>query len=87
MAGYTGFSVGMVSDSVVYIPLFYLVTCGQRKVKPFGKNWHRLISNTGQKPMLNSDLFAQKQEEWKQRERNDGQMLKDLQKYQKEFST
>eukprot|EP00276_Gloeochaete_wittrockiana_P018121 CAMPEP_0184338138 /NCGR_PEP_ID=MMETSP1089-20130417/6667_1 /TAXON_ID=38269 ORGANISM="Gloeochaete wittrockiana, Strain SAG46.84" /NCGR_SAMPLE_ID=MMETSP1089 /ASSEMBLY_ACC=CAM_ASM_000445 /LENGTH=539 /DNA_ID=CAMNT_0026664451 /DNA_START=21 /DNA_END=1640 /DNA_ORIENTATION=- len=47
MAGYTGFSTGLVNSRVVYIPLKEIVSLPSR-VDPSGHMWQRLITSTGQ---------------------------------------
>jgi 6-phosphofructokinase len=39
MAGYTGFSVGLVNNRVVYIPIPRLVATSPRVMDPMGKNY------------------------------------------------
>ncbi|GAB5356180.1 hypothetical protein AAMO2058_000268900 [Amorphochlora amoebiformis] len=48
MAGYTGFSAGMVSTNYVYIPIQQVIEAGPRKVDPQGQMWYRLITSTQQ---------------------------------------
>lgn len=48
MAGFTGFSVGLVNNQVVYIPIPQLVAASPRQLDPHGETWQRVISMTGQ---------------------------------------
>uniref|UniRef100_A0A7S0T0J5 Phosphofructokinase domain-containing protein n=1 Tax=Mantoniella antarctica TaxID=81844 RepID=A0A7S0T0J5_9CHLO len=46
-AGFTGISVGMVNTHAVFLPIERLIE-KERLVDPDGKNWHRLLTATGQ---------------------------------------
>lgn len=48
MAGYTGFSVGLVSNRTVYIPIPTLVATSPRSMNPHGRTWERVLGLTGQ---------------------------------------
>jgi len=48
MAGFTGFSVGMVNNHNVLIPIPALVAKSPRKLAPTGRTWGRVLSITGQ---------------------------------------
>mmetsp|Transcript_15521 Transcript_15521/g.15093 ORF Transcript_15521/g.15093 Transcript_15521/m.15093 type:complete len:106 (+) Transcript_15521:1358-1675(+) len=55
MAGYTGFSVGMVRDTVTFIPVKTLKERGMNRVDMEDRQWLRLMSLCNQSPMLNTD--------------------------------
>jgi 6-phosphofructokinase 1 len=46
MAGYTAFSVGLVNNRVVYIPISKLVATSPRVMDPEGRTWERVLSMT-----------------------------------------
>ena len=46
MAGYTGFSVGLCNNKMVYIPIPYLVATSPRSMNPFGRTWERVLGVT-----------------------------------------
>ena len=48
MAGYTAFSVGLVNNRVVYIPILRLVATSPRVMDPKGRTWERVLSMTRQ---------------------------------------
>jgi 6-phosphofructokinase 1 len=48
MAGYTGFSVGLVNNNVVYLPIPQLVASSPRQMSPCGTTWERVLAMTGQ---------------------------------------
>eukprot|EP00746_Dinoflagellata_sp_MGD_P142503 gnl/MRDRNA2_/MRDRNA2_75462_c0_seq1.p1 gnl/MRDRNA2_/MRDRNA2_75462_c0~~gnl/MRDRNA2_/MRDRNA2_75462_c0_seq1.p1 ORF type:complete len:546 (-),score=93.55 gnl/MRDRNA2_/MRDRNA2_75462_c0_seq1:36-1673(-) len=48
MAGYTGFTVGMVNAHTVMIPIPLLVRDSPRTMNPKGRTWERVLMNTGQ---------------------------------------
>ena len=48
MAGLTGFSVGMVNNRTVYIPIPQLVATSPRSMDPRGPIWDRIRAMTGQ---------------------------------------
>ena len=49
-AGYTGFSVGLVNNRVVYIPIPRLVATSPRIMDPSGRTWERVRNVTRQPP-------------------------------------
>jgi 6-phosphofructokinase 1 len=48
MAGFTGFSVGLVNNKVVYIPIPQLVATSPRTLDPYGTIWEKIVAMTGQ---------------------------------------
>lgn len=46
MAGYTGFSVGLCNNKMVFLPIPYLVATSPRSMNPFGRTWERLLGVT-----------------------------------------
>lgn len=48
MAGYTSFSVGLVNNRVVLIPITRLVATSPRVMNPTGRTWERVLSITRQ---------------------------------------
>lgn len=48
MAGSTGFSVGMINNRVVYIPIPLLVATSPRYLNPKGDIWEQVLAMTGQ---------------------------------------
>ena len=48
MAGYTAFSVGLVNNRVVYIPITRLVATSPRVMDPHGRTWERVLAMTRQ---------------------------------------
>jgi 6-phosphofructokinase 1 len=48
MAGYTGFSVGLVNHRIVYLPIPLLVATSPRNLRPDGQIWERVLAMTGQ---------------------------------------
>ena len=48
MAGYTAFSVGLVNNRVVYIPIPRLVATSPRVMDPKGRTWERVLAVTRQ---------------------------------------
>lgn len=48
MAGYTAFSVGLVNNRVVYIPITRLVATSPRMMDPRGRTWERILAMTRQ---------------------------------------
>ena len=54
MAGYTGFSVGIVRNSLVFIPVKTLVEAGVNQVSLLDRTWLRLMALCRQKSMINS---------------------------------
>ncbi|KAK4756940.1 hypothetical protein SAY87_007067 [Trapa incisa] len=63
MAGYTGFTVGLVNGRHTYIP-FYRITEKQNKVVITDRMWARLLSSTNQPSFLSpKDVVEDKKEE------------------------
>ena len=58
MAGYTDFSVGLVRDEPVMIPIDILVEAGSKKMKRKDYDWQRLISSTGQRNFLSPENYV-----------------------------
>lgn len=48
MAGLTGFSVGLVNNHLVYLPIPQLVATSPRSMNPNGQTWERILAMTGQ---------------------------------------
>lgn len=48
MAGYTSFSVGLINNRVVLIPIPRLVATSPRVMDPTGRTWERVLSITRQ---------------------------------------
>ena len=48
MAGFTGFSVGLVNNKMVMLPIPHLVATSPRHMDPFGRTWERIIAQTRQ---------------------------------------
>ena len=48
MAGYTGFSVGLVNNQCCYLPIPQLVATSPRNMDPYGLTWERVLAMTGQ---------------------------------------
>ena len=48
MAGYTGFSVGLVNNQCCYLPIPQLVATSPRSMDPYGQMWERVLGMTGQ---------------------------------------
>lgn len=48
MAGYTAFTVGLVNNRVVYIPIPRVVATSPRIMDPTGRTWERILSMTRQ---------------------------------------
>lgn len=61
MAGYTGFSVGHISNRTAYIPVKEIVASKRRLVWS-ERAWQRLISGTGQPMFRNPDLVKEENE-------------------------
>lgn len=58
MTGYTDFSVGLVRDEPVMIPIDILVEAGSKKMKRKDYDWQRLISSTGQRNFLSPENYV-----------------------------
>jgi 6-phosphofructokinase 1 len=52
MAGYTGFSVGLVNNQMCYLPIPQLVATSPRGMDPQGSMWERVLEMTGQPNVL-----------------------------------
>lgn len=48
MAGYTGFTTGLVNNRLVYIPIPRIVATSPRVMDPVGRTWERVLSMTRQ---------------------------------------
>jgi 6-phosphofructokinase 1 len=48
MAGFTGFTVGLVNNRVVYIPIPLVVASSPRSMNASGRTWGRVLSLTRQ---------------------------------------
>ena len=48
MAGFTGFSVGLYNNRMVYLPMQLIVANSPRVMNPLGRTWERVVSVTGQ---------------------------------------
>lgn len=55
MAGYTGFSVGVVRNSVTFIPITTLIKAGVNRISMYDRMWQRLMSQNRQVPMVNQE--------------------------------
>lgn len=55
MAGYTDFSVGLIRNYPVMIPLNLLIAQSSRMLKRNGFDWLRLIQSTGQPSFLSRE--------------------------------
>lgn len=55
MAGYTGFSVGVVRNSVSFIPITTLIKAGVNRISMYDRMWQRLMSQNRQVPMVNQE--------------------------------
>jgi len=62
MAGFTGFSTGLVNNRVVYLPIPLLVSTSPRSLNPNGQTWERILAMTGQ-PNTVGDEEDNKEEE------------------------
>jgi 6-phosphofructokinase 1 len=58
MAGFTGFTVGLVNNRVVYIPIPLVVASSPRSMNACGRTWGRVISLTRQPKHLFSKEAA-----------------------------
>ena len=58
MSGFTDFSVGLVRDEPVMIPVDILVEAGSRRMKRRDYEWQRLIQATGQWNFLDPENYA-----------------------------
>ena len=48
MAGYTGFSVGLCNNRMVFLPIPILVATSPRSMNPQGRTWERILAQTRQ---------------------------------------
>ena len=48
MAGFTGFSVGLCNNRMVFLPIPELVATSPRSMNPHGRTWERILSLTRQ---------------------------------------
>jgi len=48
MTGYTGFSVGLVNNKMVMLPIPQLVATSPREMRDTGRTWERVLGTTGQ---------------------------------------
>lgn len=62
MAGYTGFSVGIVRNTVAFIPITTLIKAGVNRVSMLERMWQRLMAMNRQTPMVNQG-FEEKAKE------------------------
>lgn len=58
MSGYTDFSVGLVRDEPVMIPINILVEAGSKRMKRKDYEWQRVISSTGQSNFLSPENYV-----------------------------
>jgi 6-phosphofructokinase 1 len=56
MAGYTAFSVGIVRNSVSFIPVTTLIKAGVNRLSMYDRMWQRLMSQNRQTPMVNVEF-------------------------------
>jgi 6-phosphofructokinase 1 len=48
MAGFTGFSVGLCNNRMVFLPIPELVSTSPRSMNPHGRTWERILALTRQ---------------------------------------
>jgi len=48
MAGFTGFSVGLCNNRMVFLPIPELVSTSPRSMNPHGRTWERVLALTRQ---------------------------------------
>merc|ERR1711988_708106 len=48
MAGFTGFSVGLCNNKMVFLPIPELVATSPRSMNPRGRTWERILALTRQ---------------------------------------
>jgi len=48
MAGFTGFSVGLCNNKMVFLPIPELVSTSPRMMSPRGRTWERILAVTRQ---------------------------------------
>jgi 6-phosphofructokinase 1 len=56
MFGYTGFSVGIVRNSVCWIPVTTLIKAGTNRMSMTDRIWQRLMSQSSQRDMVNPEF-------------------------------
>ena len=57
MAGYTGFSIGIVRDVAALIPIKIIIESPIRRIDVLGRSWQRVLASTGQPQMVSPDLM------------------------------
>ena len=58
-AGFTGFTVGLVNNRLVYIPMKAICDNSPRVMDAKGRTWERVLSITGQ-PHVAADMDKQR---------------------------
>lgn len=58
MAGYTGFSVGLTNNRLVYLPISAITANSPRKLNPRGRTYERVLAITGQPDPLSDPAIA-----------------------------
>ena len=53
MAGFTGFSVGLCNNRMVFLPIPELVATSPRSMNPTGRTWERILAITRQPNTVN----------------------------------
>ena len=56
MAGYTGFSVGIVRNAVAYIPITTMIDAGINSIDMYERTWQRLMAQNRQTMMVNEEF-------------------------------
>jgi hypothetical protein len=56
MAGFSGFTVGLINTHYVYLPI-PIVTTVPKQVNPQGRTWYRLMESTLQPDFSNSSCI------------------------------
>jgi len=60
MAGYTGFSVGLCNNRMVWLPITAITANSPRRLNPRGRTYERLLLSTGQPdPLSDPDVVAE----------------------------
>ena len=49
MAGYTGFSVGIIRNAATWIPVTTLIEAGTNRISVMDRSWTRLMAQNRQK--------------------------------------
>ena len=75
MSGFTDFSVGLVRDEPVMIPVDILVAAGSRRIKRRDYDWQRLIQATGQWNFLDPENYAKVIKQEKEEDEKRKQLL------------